>query len=258
MRRLGRGPVFFAHIPRTGGTTLNDWVASHLDANERYPSAASGAFYAEKMYPAPLRELDPDRCAPIRYYSPHLPLSAHELLPVEEVSTVTMVRNPVDQLRSSLDTQVPGEDDEDALLVRLEQLPSRWYATNQLGWYLGADRDEVLAVFDRVSGVPAAGFGTAFDAALSEVIGGRSLVAAACERLDSMTMVVPSDDRQPLLDALADWLGVEPLSPQRRLNRSAGTELSGDVRSLFDDLTTDDRAIYEHALCVAVSPRARP
>ena len=112
----------------------------------------------------------------------------------------------------------PLQDPDADLVTRFADAPNRWYATNQLGWYLGADADDVLAVFDRIVGLPPPEIGDALQAALTDVMGNRSLVDAARRRLDTIDVLGLSDAREGVLAAVGDWLGVAPPDSATRRN----------------------------------------
>jgi hypothetical protein len=181
-------------------------------------------------------------------------VSAHELLDVD-LALATLVRDPLDQIRSVLDMDAASGAD---LYQRFQGSQTKWYSANQLGWYLGADLQDVLAVFDRLSDDTAGGPGLTLDAAMREVMEGRSLVDAACSRLEALDAVGLHNERQAVNRAIASWLAIDVPAAEQHLNQGIGTPLTAELVEALEEITGDDREIYAHARAIVRSRLRHP
>lgn len=94
-------PLFFVHIMKTGGTTLDNYVRSQVTDERIYPTTEERAHDLGYMRLAPLLALPPERRATVEFYSGHHPYLAVELLD-DDVETVTVLRDPVERTISYL------------------------------------------------------------------------------------------------------------------------------------------------------------
>lgn len=82
-------PIFFIHIPKTGGNTVVSHMLAFMPVREVFPP------------PPQLTLLDGDfaearaRLATTRFLHGHVRVSLHDLLPIQQLRLVTFVRHPV-------------------------------------------------------------------------------------------------------------------------------------------------------------------
>jgi hypothetical protein len=95
------GRVFFVHVMKTGGSTINWHVRSSLGPGEAYPDRELDRLVvdgklnqADNLSVANMLALPPDRRRRIRLYSGHYPYAAVEQLG-EDVATLAILREPV-------------------------------------------------------------------------------------------------------------------------------------------------------------------
>ena len=238
-------PVYFVHVPRSGGTSVVTWVRGRLADGELFPTGDLTRQMADKMSPNGLQAVTPEELARIRFYAPHLPVAAHELLGVE-VALAALVRDPVEQMRSSLDMQSDAPTTE-ALLNEFDDLPNPWYSTHQLQWYFGASVDDVRRVYAQVDGAPPHEFGRRLDEALNSMMSDRDLVTPACERLTSLDLLALTTHPEPLLDGLAKRLAIAGSERAPWTNRGHGTTWPSDAVTHVEELLAPEREIYELA-----------
>ena len=93
---------FFIHVMKTAGWTLREHIASHFEEDEFYPcERLETDMLKANVELEYLTGLPASRRARIRAYSGHFPFVAVELLG-EEVTTITILRDPVERTLSFL------------------------------------------------------------------------------------------------------------------------------------------------------------
>jgi hypothetical protein len=242
---VGVMPVFLAHVPRSGGTTVTNWIAGKLPAGRAFPTGDPDDLLEQKMFPWALRNLSAEQTNRIQFYSPHLPLSTHEYIR-REVRLATLVRDPAEQLQSALNLQ--GDPPPRGVLGRLEGVTMPWYLTHQLCWFLGADASEVLEVYERATRHASTDLGGPLDDAMASVVGSLDLVDRACSRLETIDMLALAADADQLAHTVAVSLRLPTPPAGLHLNRGPTTRWPADDAASIESIVGADRRIYEHAL----------
>lgn len=99
--------VFFVHIMKTGGTTVNTGLRGKYPLKKRYPSESGDAMQrvAEKAVTRHLFELPDEQYEKLKWVSPHMPLSValHFKQQMQrEVSIILLLREGADRAASYL------------------------------------------------------------------------------------------------------------------------------------------------------------
>ncbi len=99
-----RGPFFFVHVMKTGGTSFVLHLLANFAPDEVYPSEGDKRMPSDvEPYAsvADLAAVTPERRARIRFFSGHLPFAARELIG-PDVVTLSILRDPVERTVSVL------------------------------------------------------------------------------------------------------------------------------------------------------------
>lgn len=244
-------PLYFVHIPRSGGTTATYWIANRLPADHVYPFRSGTDQLAQKMFPSSLSELPPSARARIRFYAPHLPLCLNELIG-QDLRLAALVRDPVEQLRSVLSLQ--GITMTTTLeLSDVDGASMPWYLSHQLRWYLGTDTADVLSAFAAVAKHGPAGLGRPLDDAMADVSNGRDLVDRACSRLETLDILDLTQSADRFTQRIAEALEVEAPGAGLHLNQGPGSGTAPRGSTDLARLLESERQIYEHAVTLVES-----
>lgn len=143
--------IFFVHIMKVGGTSLNWMIRRVVPRELTYPEAEGKARFRPYVSIPDLRALAPERRQQIRYLTGHFPYCVGELFQ-RPIRRIVFVRDPIERVLSFLravNTQLPAPerqslealyDDEDRVRRFLRNLQTRVFA-----WNL---EEEMETVFD--------------------------------------------------------------------------------------------------------------
>jgi hypothetical protein len=247
-----RRAVYFAHIPRTGGTSFITHVARHVDPARRYPSPAlDDLFTAKASLPAAL-DLSPERVARTDFFCPHLPLAVTELLPGEFV-TVTFVRDPVavavSALRMAMRSRAAGSTTTIEEFYDTDPLAHGWMAAHHLSWYLGATPDDLRALVALpvdIAGPDA--FVKALDTPGEVIASEAALVASACRNVERIDALAFTDEPSEAYAAVERALGVPMPATPPQLNTTEDAPIPAALRKKLVAALESDCAVFEAAV----------
>lgn len=142
--------IFFVHIMKVGGTSLNWMIRRLIPRDLSYPDAEGNARYRPYVSVPDLRALTPERRQRIRYLTGHFPYCVGELFQ-RPIRHIVFVRDPTERVLSFLravNTQLPETerqslealyDDEERVQRFLRNLQTRVFA-----WNLDEEMDTVF------------------------------------------------------------------------------------------------------------------
>ena len=219
-------PIYFVHIPRTGGTTLKELIRRRFPA-DRCLLAGSRRRFAEVM--SALSEPDKRR---LLFVSAHWDTSVTRLLG-RTPQFVTMLREPSERLRSHWEVlrRLPEHPLHAAAVAGM---PFREWLDHPQGGALERDRmtRQIAGTMDgEVAGAP----------------GSQALLELACERLEDFRFFgirEAYDDSVRLLEAEFGW---GPAGETPRLNPADGHGLGPEDREAALERNPADLALYRWA-----------
>jgi hypothetical protein len=214
-----------------------------------YPNPLLDDTIVAKLSASYLLSLPRARLTETKLFAPHLPHAVSSFLENLDLFTITILRDPVQRVRSVLDLMLGDEqtDDPQALerIYDESDWAHGWFPANQLAYYLGATPDQVW--------IPVPLNGTAEDQRrLQSQLGSiDALVSSACDTLETIDAVGTTDHVDEFLGLLEQRLGLALMRRQgHRANRSRGRELTNALRRRIEKTTEADREIYAYALQV--------
>ena len=219
-------PIYFVHIPRTGGTTLKELISRQFPA-DRCLLAGSRRRFAEVM--DALSDADKRR---LLFVSAHWDTSVTRLLG-RAPQFVTMLREPAERLRSHWEIirRMPEHRLHAEVMAGMSFLT---WLDHAAGGALERDR-----MTRQIAGV--------MDGDAATAPQGEGLVELACERLEEFRFFgirEAYEDSLRLLAATFDWpdFGEAP-----RLNAAEGRVLAPAEREAARERNPLDVAFYRHA-----------
>jgi hypothetical protein len=248
-------PVYLTHIPRSGGTSVIRAFAASIPMVHVYPSPLLDDTIVAKLSTSYLLSLPQARLTETKLFAPHLPHAVSSLLENLDLFTITVLRDPVQRVRSVLDLMLGDEQTDDPQALERfygeSEWAHGWFMANQLAYYLGATPDQVW--------IPVPLNGSADDQRrLQSQLGSiDALVSSACGTLETIDAVGTTENLDEFLGLLERRLGLPMMLQQgRRANRSRGRELTNTLRRRIEKTTEADREIYAYAQKVLVRRRA--
>ena len=233
---------FFIHVMKTAGRTLRHHIKANFEEDEFYPCRGLDAdMLSANIGLRYLTGLPPSRRARIRAYSGHFPFVAVELLG-EEVTTITILRDPVARTLSFLRARKATHHPDDA--VSLEEI----YEEPLL--FAALIRDHQAKLFALTADDEPGSYmrGLEIDADRLEL---------AKRNLDSVDVVGTQDRFEELLSELGRRFGWRR-GPVERMN--ASPKAPGDAPASFRRRIADDHQadieFYEHAVRLCERRRA--
>ena len=249
-------PIYLTHVPRSGGTSVIRAFAASIPTAHVYPNPLLDDTITAKLSASYLLSLPQARLTETKLFAPHLPHAVSSLLEHLDVLTITVLRDPVQRVRSVLDLMLG--DDQTGNPQALERMyddsewAHGWFVANQLAYYLGATPDQIW--------IPVPLNGSAEDQRrLQGQLGSiDALVSSACRTLETIDVVGTTDDLDEFLGRLERRLGLHLTRKQgHRANRSRGRELTNALRRRIAKATEADREIYAYAQQVLARQRTQ-
>lgn len=244
-------PVYFTHIPRCGGTSLISFLSTAVRRERRYPNAALDEDpIRAKIDVSYLLDQPRSRLGQTDLFAPHMPHAVHELLGLD-LFTVTLVRDPVDRVRSLLDMMARAEGDaaSDPLMRSFEESEwaRSWFFANQITNLLGLTATQITERLGHARSVDDAELPMSFvrgpEPTSAEV---DVLVRSACDRLETIDALGLTESAPTLYELLGEHLGISTADVAWH-NRGRGTPVSAALRRKIEEATAADREVYYHA-----------
>jgi hypothetical protein len=222
--------IFFVHVMKVGGTSLN-WMLRRIIPRElSYPDAEGAARFRPYMSIADLQALSQERKARIRYLTGHFPFCVGELFD-RPVRHIAFLRDPVERVLSFLRAthmRLPEQgrptlqalyDDDDRRQRYLDNLQTRVFA-----WNL---EDGMETVFD------------------PRPLSGSDLERAKA-RLESCEVIGLQEDYGTSFELVKRHFGLS-FKGHPRANVSDSHEAPSSLREQIARDCDLDRALYAHA-----------
>lgn len=242
--RRAEVPLFFLHLPRTGGTSLISFLDRQFPAHRICPAHEMFEFEALR---------DAGTLQGYALYRGHFGINLPRLFP-DPKRRITWLRNPVERVWSSwkhLRAQAPPFEDS-AHLTMVNQIRGDVGLAQALEFepFCRSILDQgrrsffnqacVLLGLGRGWEVAARGIPTVDDA----------LLAAAIESADALDFVGFQEHFESSLRRLCetlDWLP-ETTAPHLNASRTEEAPIEPSFRRWLEDVTRFDRALYDHVL----------
>jgi hypothetical protein len=242
---------FFLHIPKTAGTSLREYIYGHFDRDETFPFNLMAEL--ERATPPVRRDY--------HYYEGHFPYDLMRLVIGAEPVTMTMLRDPLEQVLSLFSflpvnpTKLPmivfGEDVD---IARALALPIDVYFAQPIEEIPTIFRDmqtRLIASKDVLVYAPwlADTFGITLPPCRPEDLGPN--LAEAKRRLDRFAFVGLTERFRESIALLAYTFGWRPVREMRVRNVTADRirrdHLAGRMVAHIQELNALDIALYAHA-----------
>lgn len=234
-------PIFFCHIPKTGGSSLRLAIEASVKPYQIMPDAHMMARFGghypdvDLIVENLLRQRDA-----IRLLRGHYHLSIRSLL-VAPV-TITILRNPVDRVISNLKHNIQYNGMTEAeIRADLDSGITRGVAQNAMTRYLGGEIDPVDADTVRK---------THHDLLYGPIHDEDAMLRSATQALKTIDILGFSENLAEISPSLAD-LGI--LNPVKRVNVSQPNllDLRHADRERIQEMNSLDVALYDEALKIS-------
>lgn len=261
--RMTHEPVFFAHMMRTGGTSIGRQVRRRLPRSQVYGTGSVegglGDSIVDKMSARRLAEEPVEVKSQLRFVGAHLPIVASELLG-RHVVTATILRHPVERVVSFLNRTLEYLRDGPSTISELYD--DGWYGPrlcrNQVK-VMSMTLDETLAPDDPVERYGLSGdarcrlgpgyrdFPIADDLPMDE-----TRLADAKSNLEDVDVLGIFEQYPAFVAQLSEALDV-PLDPDHAINIGHPVEVKPDLVARIEEDTRLDLELYEHARALVAS-----